>query len=74
MHAVRTMCRLLGVSPNGLYAWQRRPPSARSVADAALGARNQAITSSRGGPMGHLECEPSWPARVSQQAASASPV
>jgi putative transposase len=43
MHAVRTMCRLLGVSPSGYYASQRRSPSARSVSDAALGARIEAI-------------------------------
>jgi putative transposase len=33
---VTTMCRVLGVSPSGFWAWQRRGPSARSVADAAL--------------------------------------
>jgi putative transposase len=33
---VRTMCRMLGVSPSGYYAWSRRGLSARSVADAAL--------------------------------------
>ena len=43
IHAVRTMCPLLGVSSSGYYAWQRRSPSARAVADAALGARIQAI-------------------------------
>ena len=33
---MRTLCRVLGVSPSGYYAWSRRGPSARSVADAAL--------------------------------------
>jgi putative transposase len=35
-HRVSTMCRLLGVSPSGFWAWQGRGPSARSVADAGL--------------------------------------
>jgi len=37
------MCRLLGVSPSGYYAWHRRPPSAQAVADAALTARIRTI-------------------------------
>lgn len=35
-HAVRTMCRVLGVSPSGYYAWCHREPSARARQDAAL--------------------------------------
>src|SRR5207245_6830270 len=32
-HRVRTMCRVLGLSPSGYYAWARRPPSARTTRD-----------------------------------------
>jgi putative transposase len=36
MYPITTMCRLLDVSASGHHAWQRRPPSARAQADAAL--------------------------------------
>jgi putative transposase len=46
---VRALCRSLGVSPSGYYAWLERPASARAVADAALTATIHAIhTVSRG--------------------------
>jgi putative transposase len=35
-HAVSLLCRVLGVSRAGYYAWTRRPLSARAVADQAL--------------------------------------
>ena len=49
---VATMARVLGVSPSGYYAWRRRPPSARTRADAELTARVQAIHASSRGTYG----------------------
>lgn len=37
------MCRELGVSPSGYYAWSKRPPSRRSVQDRELGASIRTI-------------------------------
>ena len=38
-HPVATMCRVLEVSPSGFWAWSKRPPSRRALADAALTER-----------------------------------
>jgi putative transposase len=40
---VRKMCRVLGVSPSGYYAWQVRPKSARARADEHLTERIRVI-------------------------------
>jgi putative transposase len=51
-HRVTTVCRVLGVSPSGYYAWQFRPPSARSQADGALTEQIRAIHSRSRGTYG----------------------
>ena len=56
---IALMCRRLGVSTAGYYAWRQRPPSARSVADAQLSATIQQIHArsrgTYGGPRIHAE-------------------
>jgi putative transposase len=42
-HKVRTMCRVLHVSPSGFYAWCRRPASKRAQEDTKLTERIQQI-------------------------------
>ena len=44
VHAVATMCRVLGVSPSGYYAWRYRAPSGRAETDASLIARIWAVS------------------------------
>jgi putative transposase len=58
-YPVRVMGRLLGVSASGFYAWVKRPPSARSLADIAITAKIHAIhrrsDGSYGAPSIHAE-------------------
>jgi len=42
-HHVTTLCRVLGVSPSGYYAWEERPPSVRAQADQVLLAEIRTI-------------------------------
>jgi putative transposase len=43
VHAVSTLCQVLGVSESGYHAWRTRLPSKRAVADAELTDRIRAI-------------------------------
>jgi putative transposase len=53
------VCRTLGVSPSGFYAWQQRPLSARSRTDVELSARiatiHQRSRATYGAPRIHAE-------------------
>jgi putative transposase len=58
-YPIARMCRLLGVSSSGYYAWRERRPSRRAVTDAALLAEIQAAHAAShgtyGGPRIHAE-------------------
>jgi putative transposase len=51
-HPVKAMCRVLGVSRSGFYAWQARPPSERALTDAWLIERIRTIHADNRGVYG----------------------
>lgn len=51
-HRVRVLCRALGVSPSGFYAWHRRPPSRRRGADRCVRTYLRAAHAASGGTYG----------------------
>lgn len=60
-HPIATMCRVLGVSPSGYYAWCDRPLSARAQADHVLLVQIRGIhersRGTYGGPRIHAELQ-----------------
>ncbi len=58
-YPVVRLCHILGVSPSGYYAWQRRPPSARTLANQRLltymHAIHQEVRATYGSPRMHAE-------------------
>jgi putative transposase len=59
VYSIAAMCRVLGVSSSGYYAWAKRVPSARATSDAALigriGAIHAASHGTYGSPRVHAE-------------------
>ena len=51
-YPIAVMCRILGVSPSGYYAWVKRPASARALMDAALTAEIRAAHAASKGTYG----------------------
>ena len=70
-YPVVLLCRALGVSRAGYYAWRRRPPSARAVADAALtetiGAVHRASRGTYGAPRVRAELADAHGVRCSRR-------
>jgi hypothetical protein len=51
-YPIVTMCKLLGVSSSGYYAWVKRRPSRRSETDAALITEIRAVHGASHGTYG----------------------
>ena len=53
-HPISLMCRVLGVSRSGYYAWRGRAPSSRSVEDGRIAGRIRTIHEKSRGTYGSL--------------------
>jgi putative transposase len=62
-HPVRRMCRVLGVSPSGYWAWRRREPGARDRANAQLTVHIMQIHQASRGAYGALRVQAELQAR-----------
>jgi putative transposase len=51
-YPIAVMCRILGVSPSGYYAWVKRPPSGRAGMDAVLTGKTRAAHAASRGAYG----------------------
>jgi putative transposase len=51
-YPIATMCRVLGLSTSGYYAWNKRAPSARSQSNAQLVEQIRSIHQCSGGTYG----------------------
>jgi putative transposase len=64
-YPVVRLCRVLNVSASGFYAWVKRPPSARTVANAALTERIRVVharsRNTYGSPRVHAELRETGP-------------
>ena len=72
IHGVRVLCRVLGVSASGYYAWLGRPASHRAQVDADLSDRIRAIQHARVGRTVCPACTRSWWRRRSRWDENAS--
>ena len=63
VHPVRRLCRVLGVSPSGYWAWRRREPSARAHANAQLTGQITQIHQQSRGTYGALRIQAELRAR-----------
>jgi len=61
-HSVRALCRELGVSPSGYWAWRQRGPAPRERADAQVSARIRAIHQQSRGTYGAPRIHAEWAA------------
>lgn len=66
------MCRVLGASRSGYYAWVRRPPSPRAVANTALSAEIRRVHAESDGTYGWRRVHAALRPRATRSTTSAS--